>query len=52
MKGWKTWTGAAIMAASTALFELGFIELSEAFRTFAFALLAIGLGHKLEKLKK
>ena len=48
LKGYKTIIGAAIMAASAALSYLGYTELSESFRTFAFGVLAIGLGGKIE----
>lgn len=49
MTGWKTWAGAAVMAISAVMRQLGYIELAEAFEQFAFALIAIGIGHKIEK---
>lgn len=62
MKGWKTWTGAAIMAASAALTYISnsyvdvnpdvshsLMMLSNSIKEIGFAFLAVGLGHKLEK---
>ena len=49
MKGWKTWAGAVIMGIGAVLTQLGYPELADAFKAFGFAVIAVGLGHKLEK---
>lgn len=49
MKGWKTWVGAAVAAIGAFLAALGYDELSKAIIAFGGAIIAIGLGHKLEK---
>jgi len=52
MSGYKTWIGAGIMAAGAFLNFIGYAELAEAFKTFAFGVLAVGIGHKVEKATK
>lgn len=51
MSGWKTWAGAIVMGISAVMQQLGFVELAQTFEAFAFAIIAIGLGHKIEKAK-
>jgi len=51
MKGWKTWTGAAIMAISGILSYMGYGDLAKAILTVGAALGIVGLGHKIEKTK-
>lgn len=56
MTGWKTWTGAALIAIGTllttmpALFEAQ-KEVGEALIGFGVAIGSIGIGHKIEKAK-
>ena len=53
LNGYKTYIGAVIMGISAAFAEIPELaSLSEPFRVFGMALLAIGIGHKIEKLKK
>jgi hypothetical protein len=49
MTGWKTWAGAVIMGIGAALTALGYDELAKAFEAFGFAVISIGIGHKIEK---
>lgn len=53
MKGWKTWVGAVVTGIGAFLKALGpeYTELAEAFVGFGMAVIAIGLGHKVEKNK-
>jgi len=51
MKGWKTWLGAT-MIGGAAVVEIvipGSSQAAYALRTVGEAVVAIGLGHKLEK---
>lgn len=50
MGGWKTWFGAAVMAVSAALRYLGYAEIADALEKFALAIIAVGIGHKIEKI--
>ena len=52
MKGWKTWAGAAVMAISIFITEMGYVELGNAFKVFGMALIGVGIGHKIEKVVK
>jgi hypothetical protein len=53
LNGYKTYIGAIIIGVSAALAEIPELaSLAEPFRFFGLALLGIGLGHKLEKMKK
>lgn len=49
LDGYKTIIGACIMAASAALTYLGYAELGQAFETFAFGVLTVGIGGKIVK---
>jgi hypothetical protein len=49
MKGWKTWTGAGIVAAGAVLTYFGMDEVAKALIGLGGALGLIGLGHKVEK---
>lgn len=49
MKGWKTWTGAALVAAGAVARFLDHQEIAELILGLGAALGLIGLGHKLEK---
>jgi len=49
LSGKKTIIGAIVMAISVGITELGFPELGNAFEKFAMAIIAIGLGHKIDK---
>lgn len=49
LSGYKTLIGAAIMGISAIAKQLGYVEAAEAFEKFAWAILALGLGHKIEK---
>lgn len=49
MKGWKTWAGAGITALGAGLNYLGYAELGDLVVKFGFALITIGVGHKIEK---
>ena len=49
LSGKKTIIGAIVMAVSVAITELGYPELGNAFEKFAMAIIAIGLGHKIDK---
>lgn len=49
MKGWKTWTGAALVAASAALDFLGLGAYAEIALYAGNALGLVGIGHKIEK---
>ncbi len=52
MKGWKTWAGAALVAASAVLGYLGEQGLAEALLGVGAALGLVGVGHKIEKAQK
>ena len=52
MRGWKTWVGAVIIAASAVLKYFDQTELSEALLMIGSAFGIIGLGHKIEKIKQ
>ena len=55
MGGWKTWTGAALIAVSSGLIFLGghgcvgCTELADAIYKLGEAFLGVGLGHKFVK---
>lgn len=49
--GWKTITGAAIIAASAILEAIGFSVYSNALFDVGVAVGLVGLGHKVEKSK-
>jgi len=52
MKGYKTWIGAGIMAASAFFKAIPEYEaLAEPIMIFGLAVLGVGLGHKIEKNK-
>ena len=53
LSGYKTYIGALIIGVSAMMAEIPeTASLAEPFRVFGMALLAVGIGHKLEKLKK
>jgi hypothetical protein len=52
MKGWKTWAGAVLVAASAALGFLGEPEAAKAVLGFGAAFGIAGIGHKIEKSGK
>ena len=52
MGGWKTWIGAGGAALAAVLRYFGLTELAEAVLVLSGALVAIGLGHKIEKSKQ
>lgn len=49
MKGWKTYVGAAIMAATAVLGYLGYGQYNEALFAIGAALGIYGLRHKMER---
>lgn len=50
MKGWKTYTGAAIVALGSILPLFGVDEsICDAIKTIGGALATVGVGHKLDK---
>ena len=49
MHGWKTWLGAAFVAASAVLEFFGYHEYASALLTFGAAIGLVGIGHKIEK---
>lgn len=49
MRGWKTWTGAGLVAASAVLGYLGEPEAAKGLLGLGAALGIIGVGHKIEK---
>ena len=49
LDGYKSYIGAALMAAGAALDALGYVELGVALRNFGTAVLGLGLAHKLAK---
>ena len=51
LDGYKSYIGAAIMAASAALSYLGYGDLAESAKVFGFALLGAGVAHKVDKNK-
>lgn len=52
MSGWKTWTGAAMVAAVSVLKYYGMDQEAEAVLYFGAAMGLIGIGHKIEKGEK
>jgi hypothetical protein len=52
MKGWKTWTGFAIVIVSAILKALGYHNESEILGTVGSAGIAVGIAHKIEKHKR
>jgi len=52
LNGYKTLIGAGIMAVSAGLNYAGYTELGEAAKQFGFAVLAVGIGGKIEKSGK
>ncbi|HWP84898.1 MAG TPA: hypothetical protein VNN17_06895 [Terriglobia bacterium] len=52
MRGWKTWTGAALIAAAAVLRYFGHGELADALLTVGAALGLVGVAHKIEKAAK
>ena len=51
LEGYKTIIGAVIMAISAGATYMGYEELGQSFQTFAFGILAVGLGGKISKSK-
>ena len=51
LDGYKTIIGMCIMALSAAVTYAGYPEIGQAFETFAFGVLAVGLGGKISKSK-
>ena len=51
MKGWKTWTGAILIAASGILHTVGLTEIANLITTIGAAIGIVGIGHKIEKTK-
>jgi|Deesub1362A_J573_1020465.scaffolds.fasta_scaffold42083_2 hypothetical protein len=49
MKGWKTWAGAALVAASAILGFMGKPDAAKALMALGAAFGLVGLGHKIEK---
>ena len=49
MNGWKTWTGAGLVALGAVLEYFGMPEFSTVVITLGGALGLVGLGHKIEK---
>jgi hypothetical protein len=50
MKGWKTYTGAAFLALGSIMPVLGIsVEIADAIQKLGEALIATGIGHKLDK---
>ncbi len=52
MKGWKTWSGAVIVAAGAVLEYLGYPEIAKTLMALGAALGLIGIGHKIEKVSE
>ena len=52
LSGYRTLIGAVIMAVSAGLNYAGMTELGEAAKQFGFAILAVGIGGKIEKSGK
>jgi len=51
MKGWKTWAGAALIAASAVLTFLGHGEIAGMIGTIGASFGLVGIAHKVEKTK-
>jgi len=51
LDGYKTIIGMLIMGLSAAVTYAGYPEIGKAFETFAFGVLAVGIGGKIEKTK-
>ena len=49
MKGWKTWTGAALVGIAAVLEFLGKPGLSSGLMMMGASLGLVGIGHKIEK---
>ena len=49
LNGWKTIIGMVIMGLSAAVTYAGYPEIGKAFETFAFGVLAVGIGGKIQK---
>lgn len=49
MRGWKTWTGALIVAASAILQYFGMQAEAAALLKIGAAMSTVGIGHKIEK---
>ncbi len=49
LDGYKTYIGAALMAAGVFLAQVGYVELGDAMRQFGMAVSVVGVGHKLAK---
>jgi len=52
MKGWKTWTGAALVAGSAVARYFGQVEIAELLLGVGAAVSTIGIAHKVEKTRK
>lgn len=52
MGGWKTWAGAALVAAGAVAEYFGYPEVAKAVMAIGAALGLVGLGHKIEKAAK
>lgn len=49
MGGWKTWTGVVLTVAGTAAHAFGFQEIGEIAIGSGVGMMAVGIGHKIEK---
>ena len=52
LEGYKTVIGMIIMGLSAAVTYAGYPEIGQAFETFAFGILAVGIGGKIAKINK
>ena len=51
MKGYKTWIGVIVTSASAVLGAAGYVDLAKIVVTVGAAIMAVGIGSKIEKAK-